>query len=177
MKKQKKQLIILLVLLVLVIGGYMAAKYLVSHKEVLDDSINVTEVLHLDKDSLTEVCYIHDGVTVDLVRKDNEWKLKDDENIKLDQEVISDIVGFAAFLNCRGTIEEPAALEEYGLDVPSYIVEVTDGKGVSNCYYIGDASAVDGTYFARLEGTDVVYKIAATYPQAFITDLEQLKAK
>lgn len=176
MKKQKKQLIALLVALVIVVAGFFVIRYVVSHQELETETVSVTELYHTDKESCTEVEYIHDGVDLDFVRDGGKWYLKNDRNTELDQDSVDSMVGFAASLNYKTKIDEPAELSEYGLDNPSYIVTVTDSMGVAQTYFIGDCFKIDGTYFAKLEGSDAVYTIASTYPNAFDADIEHYKA-
>lgn len=176
MKKQLKQLIGLLIALAVVVGGYFIIKYVAAHQEIETETINVTELYHADKESVTEVEYIHGEIDVDLVREGETWYLKNDKDTELDQDAVGTVVGFACSLNYKTQIDEHGELSEYGLDDPSYIVTVTDAQGVAQTYYIGDYFTLEGTYFAKLEGTDTVYTIASTYPSAFDADVEHYKA-
>lgn len=177
MKKQKKQLIILLIVLILGIVGYVIAIYKVDNVEVLDE-VGITSVIKTDTASVRNVSYIHDGVTISLSKDDaGNWTLDSDKSIKLDADKVEDIVSYASNLNARTEIEDPSDLSEYGLDSPSYIVSFTDAAGVQSTYFIGDRYEVEGTYFAKVEGSDKVYTITNYYPDSFITDIEQLKAQ
>lgn len=176
MKKQLKQLIGLLIGLAVVVAGFFIIRYVAAHQEIETETINVTELYHTDKESVKEVEYIHGDSDIDLVRENDKWYLKNDKSTELDQDAVETVVGFATSLNFKTQIDEPGELSEYGLDNPSYIVTVTDSQGVVQTYFIGDSFTMDGTYFAKLEGTDTVYTIASTYPNAFDADLEHLKA-
>ncbi len=176
MKKQFKQLICLIVILVLFVVGYVISIYKVDNIEVLDE-VSVTSVIKTDAASVKTVTYKHDSVTINLERDGDKWLLSDDKSFDLDQEKAKDIVNYATNLNARTKLEDPSDLSEYGLDDPSYIVSFTDAQGVERTYYIGDRFAIDGTYFARVEGDDAIYTITEYYPNAFITDKEQLKAQ
>lgn len=176
MKKQAKQLIGLIIALAVVVAGYFIIRYVAANQELETETINITELYHVDKESVTEVEYIHNGVDIALVRDGDTWYLKNDKSIELDQQAVGTVVGFATSLNYKTQIEEPGKLGEYGLDDPNYIVTVIDSMGVAQTYFIGDYFAIDGTYFAKLEGTDTIYTIASTYPNAFDADLEHLKS-
>lgn len=177
MKKQKKQIIILLVVLILFVVGYIISIYKVNNVEVLD-TVNVISVIKTDTESVRNVSYIHDGVTMSFTKDSNGvWKLDGDDSFVPDADIMANIVSYATNLNARSEIEDPSELSEYGLDNPQYIVSFTDGTGVQQSYFIGDQFAVDGTYFAMVEGSDKIYTITDYYPNAFITDKEQLKSQ
>lgn len=176
MKKQFKQLICLVVILVLFVVGYVISIYKVDNVEILDQ-VSVTSVIKTDVSSVKSVTYIHDSVTVSLERDGDKWVLSDDKSFDLDQDKAADIVNYATNLNARTKLEDPSDLSEYGLDDPSYVVSFTDAQGVERVYYIGDQFAIDGTYFAKVEGDDTIYTVTEYYPNAFITDKEQLKAQ
>lgn len=174
MKKQKKQLICLLLILVIVIGAYLAARYLIVDEDLVTVESVSEEVFHINKENVTEVRYTVGGIYIDLVKEGDVWKLKDDKSVELDQDKVSDLVGFASYLNSKSVIEEPASLDEYGLGSPEYIIEVYTTDGNDKCFYIGDKYVMGSEYFARVEGSDVVYTIADTYPDAFVTDISLL---
>lgn len=176
MKKQKKQLIVLVVALVLLVVGYIVAINKVNNVEVLDE-ISVISVIKSDSASVQNVSYIHDGVTINLSKENGSWVLTDDKEFELDEEVVNNIVNYASNLNARTQLEEPSELSEYGLDDPDYIVSFTDAQGVQQTYFIGDKFEVEGTYFAKVEGSDTIYTITDYYPNAFVTDKEQLRKK
>lgn len=177
MKKQKKQLLILLVVLILFVVGYIISIYKVDNVEVLD-TVNVISVIKTDTESVKNISYIHDGVTMSFTKDSNGvWKLDGDDSFIPDADIVADIVSYASNLNARSEIENPSDPSEYGLDKPQYIVSFTDAAGVQQTYFIGDQFAVDGTYFAMVEGSDKIYTITEYYVNAFITDKEQLKGQ
>lgn len=174
MKKQKKQLIALVAVLVVVVAGYLAARFIIVDEDIVTVEQVSEEVFHIDKETVIEVSYTVDDVTVEFVKDGEYWALKDNKDVELDQVAVSDIVGFAAYLNSKSVIDEYDSLSDYGLDNPRYTIRVKDNDGNEKCYYIGDRYVVGDEYFARVEGEDVIYTIASTYPDAFITDLEQI---
>lgn len=177
MKKQKKQILILFVVLILLVVGYIVAINKVNNIEILD-TIDVISVIKTDTESVRNVSYIHDGVTMSFTKDSNGvWKLDGDDSFVPDADVMANIVSYATNLNARSKIEDPSELSEYGLDDPQYIVTFTDAAGVQQTYFIGDRFEVEGTYFAKVEGDDTIYTITDYYPNAFITDKEQLKGQ
>ena len=177
MKKQKKQILILFVVLILLVVGYIVAINKVNNIEILD-TIDVISVIKTDTESVRNVSYIHDGVTMSFTKDSNGvWKLDGDDSFVPDADIVADIVSYATNLNARSEIEDPSDLSEYGLDKPQYIVSFTDATGVQQTFFIGDQFAVDGTYFAMVEGSDKIYTITDYYANAFITDKEQLKSQ
>ncbi|MCR5799569.1 MAG: DUF4340 domain-containing protein [Lachnospiraceae bacterium] len=175
MKKQKKQFIALLIILLLAVGAYIYFTYFRAPK-IEEGSVSVTEVFHNDVGSVKELMYMHDGVTVELTRDGDTWYLANDKSIKLDQDKVTDILRFAANLNASTTLEDVTDLSEYGLDAPDYTVSFTTSDGVQTTFYIGDFFGVDGTYFARVEGDNNVYKIVSYYADSLVMDVDQLKA-
>lgn len=173
MKKQKKQLIALAVVLIAVIAGYLAARFLIVDEELVQVENVSEEVFHMDKATVAEVSYTVDGVTVEFIKDGDNWVLKDNKDIELDQVAVNDIVGFAAYLNSKSVIDDYDNLADYGLDNPRFTIRVKDNAGNEKCYYIGDRYVVGNEYFAKVEGEDVIYTIAETYPDAFVTDVEQ----
>jgi len=176
MKKQKIQLLVLLVVLILFVVGYVVSIYKVDNVEVLDE-ISVISVIKTDVASVRSISYIHDGVTIGIEKDGDKWVLSDDKSFDLDQDKADDIVSYATNLNARTKLEDPSDLSEYGLDDPDYIVTFTDATGVQQTFFIGDRFALEDTYFAKVEGDDTIYTVTAYYPNAFITDKEQLLAQ
>lgn len=173
MKKQKKQLIALAAVLVFVIAGYLVARFLIVDEDLVQVENVSEEVFHMDKATVAEVCYTVDVVTVEFIKDGDKWALKNNRGIELDQVAVNDIVGFAAYLNSKSVIDEYDNLADYGLDNPRFTVRVKDNAGNEKCYYIGDRYVVGSEYFAKVEGEDAIYTIAETYPNAFVTDIEQ----
>jgi len=174
MKKQKKQLIGLLIVLVLVLGAFLASRYLIVDKDAVTVEQVSTEVFHIEKDLLKEVKYTVFGTTIDLVKDGDIWKKSDDMSAELDQDKVANVIGFASYLNSKSEIENPASLEEYGLDNPGFTVSIYTEDGTEKCFYIGDQYVMGDEYFAKVEGDNTVYTIADTYPQAFLTSLNDI---
>lgn len=175
MKKQKKQLLVMLVVLALFVAAFFVIKYVMANQEIETETVSVTKIYHADKESIKGVQIVRENDTLDLVRDGDTWGLKDDKSAKLNQDSVDSVIGFAAYLNASDIIEEPGDLSEYGLDNPMYVVTITDALSSQQTYFVGDECVLDGTYFAKLEGSDTIYKIAYTYPNSFSTEIESLK--
>lgn len=173
MKKQKKQLIILLVLLVLSIGAFYAITYLLNTVEKTQEISNIL-VFKNDVSTVSEVSYTANGTAVTLVKDNDNWILKDDQKFELDQDKAAEIVSYCTNLNAREAIETDSELSEYGLDNPSYTITYTLTDGTKGSYSIGDYFEIEGTYFAKVDGDDKIYKITNYYVDSLITEKESL---
>lgn len=177
MKKQKKQIIGLLIALVIVVAGYLAVRYLVVDEDLVSVESVSQEVFHIDKETLVELKYTNNQETVELIKDGENWYLKDDKSVSLDQDKVANVLGFASYLNSKTVIDTPASLSDYGLEEPVYTIWLKDASGNEKTYYIGDKYVMADEYFARVEGDNNVYTIADTYPDAFDSGKESLIAK
>ncbi len=174
MKKQKKQLIILISILVIALAGFWASVYLVDSTEVID-TISVTSVIKTDAANVDEVTYTVDGNEFDFIKKNDKWVLADDPDTALNQDTVDKIISYCINLNSKSTIENPSSIEEYGLDNPHCTISFKTNDGNMYKYYIGDCFAIDGNYFAKVDGDDTIYTISNLYYSTLNTDRDSLK--
>ena len=75
-------------------------------------------------------------------------------------------------LNADRELEDADALEEYGLDHPTYTVTLTDEDGTVTTIKVGNATGND--YYATVDDTEKVYTIPATSLDDIQTELDQI---
>ena len=75
-------------------------------------------------------------------------------------------------LNADRELEDADALEEYGLDHPTYTVTLTDEAGTMTTIKVGNATGND--YYATVDDTEKVYTIPATSLDDIQTELDQI---
>ena len=75
-------------------------------------------------------------------------------------------------LSADRELEDADALEEYGLDHPTYTVTLTDEDGTVTTIKVGNATGND--YYATVDDTEKVYTIPATSLDDIQTELDQI---
>lgn len=165
MKKQNAQLIVLVTVLILCICGYFVVKGMPEEEtEVTSQSYTVSNV---DQNDVIEMSYFYEGEIINLIKTNDEWKLKDDASVNLEQSVIETMLGYVCSITTDTVIESPESLAEYGLTNPSNTICLTLSDESVVQLLIGDYMDITGEYYALLAGDSKVYTISSYIASSF----------
>lgn len=165
MKKQNAQLIVLVTVLILCICGYFVVKEMPEEEtEVTSQSYTVSNV---DKNDVIEMSYFYEGEIINLIKTNDEWKLKEDSSVNLEQSVVETMLGYVCSITTDTVIESPESLAEYGLTNPSNTICLTLSDESVVQLLIGDYMDITGEYYALLAGDSKVYTISSYIASSF----------
>lgn len=170
MTKQSKTLIALAAAVVVCGVGYAGLRAWNQGQSETDDTVYVTQL-----SNPTALTFTNQYGTYSFTKGEDGWTRDDDSDFPADQDALDDLAGQAGTLAAVRTIADPEDLSSYGLDDPSMEVSVTGEDGTQVELLIG--STVDsGDYYAKVEGSDTVYTIASTLPEALDIQVDDLIA-
>lgn len=170
MTKQAKTLITLAVIVVVCGAGYLGLRAWNDSQSEVDDTVYITQ---LGDPTALSVTNQYGGFA--FTKGEEGWKRDDDSDFPTDQDALDDLAGQAGKLAAVRTIADPEDLSSYGLNEPAMEVNLTDEDGTQVKLLIG--STLDsGDYYAKLDGSDTVYTIASTLPEALDIQVDELIA-
>lgn len=170
MTKQSKTLIALAAVVVVCAGGYAGLRAWNQSQSEADSTVYLTQLSDPIALSVT-----NQYGTFSFTKGEEGWTRDDDIDFPTDQDALDDLAGQAGTLAAVRTISDPEDLSSYGLDEPSMEVSVTDGDGTQVELLIGIPMA-SGDYYAKVEGSDTVYTIDSTLPEALDIQVDELIA-
>lgn len=159
--KQKKMMLILvgiLVVLAALYGGLRVWNQKSQEKEAKQaevDKIHITET-----DGLSAFSYTNGTDNMGFVQENDTWYYDEDKEIPVSQSTVEGIANAIEGLTVARELENPDALEDYGLTEPSYTIQYTSDDGTESVLYIGDATGED--YYATVGDTGKVYTITSS---------------
>ena len=170
MTKQAKTLITLAVIVVVCGAGYLGLRAWNDSQSEADDTVYITQ---LGDPTALSVTNQYGGFA--FTKGEEGWTRDDDSDFPTDQDALDDLAGQAGKLAAVRTIADPEDLSSYGLNEPTMEVNLTDEDGTQVKLLIG--STLDsGDYYAKLDGSDTVYTIASTLPEALDIQVDELIA-
>lgn len=166
--KKHKSMIILIGILIVCVALYFATTLIPSDEEASEPPITVTNMANVN--ALT---YTDGETTLSFEKKDDIWSLLD-EDMGLDQDAMTDMVGTISSIQAQRKMEQPDELSGYGLDKPQYTIDLSNEEGLKITLHVG-ALASDGNYYAKLEDKDTIYTINSTVVEALEFDQSALE--
>lgn len=170
MTKQGKTLIALAAVVVVCAGGYAGLRAWNQSQSEVDETVYLTQ---LSVPTALSVTNQYGGFS--FTKGEGGWIRDDDSDFPADQDALDDLAGQAGKLAAVRTITDPEELSSYGLDDPSMEVSLTDEDGTQVQLLIGIPMA-SGDYYAKVEGSDTVYTIDSTLPEALDIQVDELIA-
>lgn len=170
MTKQSKTLIALAVVVVVCAAGYVGLRSWNQSQSEVDDTAYVTQLT-----APTALSVTNQYGTFSFTKGEEGWARDDDSDFPADQNALDNLAGQAGTLAAVRTITDPEELSSYGLDDPSMEVSLTDEDGTQVQLLIGIPMA-SGDYYAKVEGSDTVYTIDSTLPEALDIQVDELIA-
>ena len=169
MKKKKGPLILIGVLVLLLILYFALSTWNKKQDSKEEETVKVTD---LKTSEITGVKYDLGTGEMNFEKDGDTWYYTADKDFPLRQsypKTVSDAMGQ---LSADRELEDADALEEYGLDHPTYTVTLTDEDGTVTTIKVGNATGND--YYATVDDTEKVYTIPATSLDDIQTELDQI---
>jgi len=131
-------------------------------------------VTDMDYDAIQGVRIIRTDDTLAVIRTQNgDWRLADDPSFDLDRERAVALVNNCRYLSVRETIENMEPLSNYGLDTPSYSVEITLSTSSKRIFDVGFRTVDQQGRFALERGSGKVFVIRDFADRIFTLSREQ----
>lgn len=133
-----------------------------------DDQI---AVVGYSANDITGIEYSADEVKVSLVLDGGAWRISDDAEFPVDQDMVSKMTSGIVSITASRTITE-GELADYGFDTPVLSIEITCTDGTKNTYSLGSTNSYnDETY---LLANDTVYMFSDTLSSLFDYSKDEL---
>ena len=158
MKKKKGPLILICVLVLLLILYFALSTWNKKQDSKEEETVKVTD---LKTSETTGVKYDLGTGEMNFEKDGDTWYYTADKDFPLRQSYPKTVADAMGQLNADRELEDADALEEYGLDHPTYTVTLTDEDGTVTTIKVGNA-------------TGKVYTIPATSLDDIQTELDQI---
>lgn len=169
MKKKKGPLILIGVLVLLLILYFALSIWNKKQDSKEEETVKVTD---LKTSEITGVKYDLGTGEMNFEKDGDTWYYTADKDFPLRQSYPKTVADAMGRLSADRELEDADALEEYGLDHPTYTVTLTDEDGTVTTIKVGNATGND--YYATVDDTEKVYTIPATSLDDIQTELDQI---
>lgn len=169
--KKKMTIPIFLVVLLVLIGCYFMIGDM-QEKKAAQEADSTTYVTKIE-DIVSLKYGSSDANVMSFVKKDDIWYYETDETISLDQSSVESMVSVFTNLVAVRTLEEPDALEDYGLEEAKYTLTLEDTSGNVTTVYVGNA--VDGNYYVTINEKEIEYTVGSSIVDSMQFNIESLK--
>ena len=169
MKKKKGPLILISVLVLLLILYFALSTWNKKQDSKEEETVKVTD---LKTSEITGVKYDLGTGEMNFEKDGDTWYYTADKDFPLRQSYLKTVADAMGQLSADRELEDADALEEYGLDHPTYTVTLTDEDGTVTTIKVGNATGND--YYATVDDTEKVYTIPATSLDDIQTELDQI---
>lgn len=177
MKKKRSMYLLLgvLVLLVIVYFALQAFNKNQQEKEAKKTESEKIQITDIDKNDIAGLSYTDGSSTMNFIKDDGTWKVKDNGDFPLSQSQVEAMVTSAGQLTAVRKLSDADNISDYGLDQPQYTVTLKDSDGKETKLLIGDTTGED--YYVMAEGKDTVYTIGSSLVQGLVFSLDDLLQK
>ena len=169
MKKKKGPLILIGVLVLLLILYFALSIWNKKQDSKEEETVKVTD---LKTSEITGVKYDLGTGEMNFEKDGDTWYYTADKDFPLRQSYPKTVADAMGRLSADRELEDADALEEYGLDHPTYTVTLTDEDGTVTTIKVGNATGND--YYATVDDTEKVYTIPETSLDDIQTELDQI---
>jgi hypothetical protein len=165
MKKQKY--LNTLIALVVLAATWGAFTYYDKHKgseKPAAETSNQTKIFSLDAQHIQSITFKpRDGEAFSCRRESGKWTITDPRRLEVDQGNLSGILNSLTTATADEVVDpHPASLKEFGLDPPSFTLEITtDAKPQSFALLLGDDTPTSGGLYAQVSGNPQVFTLAS----------------
>ncbi len=171
--KSKKGMLILGIVLVVLLGIYGGLRYWGNKSQEAEAQKEEAETVHVvQTGDLSGFSYTDGTDAMSFAKEEDTWYYEADREIPMVQDTVQTMADALQDVTAVRELQEPDALEDYGLDAPSYTIEYTEEDGETGTLYIGDMTGEN--YYAMPEGSENVYTIDSTLVSALLFDLADL---
>lgn len=169
MKKKKGPVILIGVLVLLLILYFALSTWNKKQDSKEEETVKVTD---LKTSEITGVKYDLGTGEMNFEKDGDTWYYIVDKDFPSRQSYPKTVADAMGQLSADRELEDADALEEYGLDHPTYTVTLTDEDGTVTTIKVGNATGND--YYATVDDTEKVYTIPATSLDDIQTELDQI---
>lgn len=169
MKKKKGPVILIGVLVLLLILYFALSTWNKKQDSKEEETVKVTD---LKTSEITGVKYDLGTGEMNFEKDGDTWYYTADKDFPLRQSYLKTVADAMGQLSADRELEDADALEEYGLDHPTYTVTLTDEDGTVTTIKVGNATGND--YYATVDDTEKVYTIPTTSLDDIQTELDQI---
>ncbi len=161
-KKNGITLGILVVILLLVILCYIL---LINRNQSKEEEQEDTSIVlnNYEIEDVAELSIEQDNNTLHFIAEEEGFVMAGEEDFPLNQSQVELMVNTIAKLSAEGIVtQEPEDLEQYGLSKPQVTAKLKLKDGTSVTLWIGDTIPSNSSRYAKLDGSDTVYKISSS---------------
>lgn len=147
--KKKKGLIAGIVILLILIGVYIGLKVAgPKEKEEQTEEKEIT-AFEVEAENISQVSIENDGVLYTFVKEEDTWKYAEDENLPLNQDIISNIISGLTSVKAQRELTDVENFADYGLSEPKLRATITAKNNEQTVLNFGDDNeAISGTYMS-----------------------------
>ena len=175
MKLYKNAIILLLVLAVLGGAYYFVLKWEPKKETVKNDTVSIFKT---EKENISEISIDSINGKYVFYREGEEWKVKDNSSIKLNQSKVDTLAYDIATINAEQVVEEnPQDLAQYGLDSPTSTVEVKLTDGSIKKFFIGNKTPTKTAYYFKDNDVNTVYTVYSGKGESLSSSLDSYRDK
>lgn len=169
--KKKKALWVLLASLVCLFASYKLIENMQAKEEPEqeEESVYITQM-----DDVVHFSYTDESSksSMGFTKKEDVWYYEEDESVSLDQSILESMVDTFANIEAIRQLEEPDALEDYGLEEPMYTITLEDADGNTVTVYVGDGAGEN--YYVAVDKKENVYTASDYIVSVMEFNLESL---
>jgi hypothetical protein len=136
-------------------------------------------ILKLDENSITKLELKKKGApAIVLAKSGSEWKITEPKPLRADQSAVSTMLSTVSSLNSERLLDEKSTdLQRYGLEHPSFELDVTETNNRTQRLLLGDDTPVGSAVYAALAGDPRLFTIAAYSRTSIDKGLNDLRDK
>lgn len=167
--KQKKSLQILLLVFAGLLVLYTGVNSYQKHKSSKEDS---DQTMITDLKSLTSISYNNNGTTLSFTKQNGKWYYSKNKKYPITQSSLESLASTFQKVEAVRELKNADALNDYGLDNPTYTVRVKDKTGKSVTYYIGNAASEN--YYITYGDKSKIYTVSSDITSSLSYSLDDL---
>lgn len=167
--KQKKSFIILLLVFAGLFVLYTGITFYQKNKSSKEDS---DQTLITNLKSLTSISYNHNGTTLSFTKDGSKWYYTKNKKYPITQSSLESLASTFQKVEAVRELKNPDSLSDYGLDHPTYTVNVKDKTGKSITYYIGNATSEN--YYVTYGNKSKIYTVSSEITTSLSYSLDDL---
>lgn len=153
MKKKRGLFVILagvVLLCVLIVCYFALLKANSSEEETTEEETTQEEVAAIASDDISTLTFEAGDQTVTFQKAEDSWTLEGQEDFPVDASKVDSVVSCLASVKADRTLTDVEDPGEYGLDVPTNVIEVVKTDGSSEKITVGDKNSSTGNTYICL---------------------------
>ncbi len=174
MNKKKKQMLLLIGVLLVLVIAYFGIQVMTKHQEKKAKEEKEASTIYVtDMDDVSVINYdVGDG-TKTFEKQDGNWVYVKDPDFPLDETYPEQIADTFGKLKAERKLDDGDALSDYGLDNPTYRIQLTDTDGNKTSVYFGNDTG-DDSYYVTVDDTEKVYTVNSEVLQDLQYSLDEM---